>query len=133
MSFLSGALGKTIEYISMSGCNDELVSLKCPVDHKIAIKRIYYGVNADRRCASEGRNYKEDCCLRTYSDCIVQSERDYARVNSFCSGFVECNYNMTSISAFNQCKGISASKTDYMTIIYDCVPGNYKSLVDFSA
>ncbi|XP_052087669.1 uncharacterized protein LOC127724671 [Mytilus californianus] len=119
---LPGVLGKAIEHIFVSGCTDEEMSIKCPDNHKIAIKRLFYGVKKDRRCGLRGRNYMEDCCIRTHSDCIVMNEREYGKLNSYCSGFPECSYNVTVKSAVEACPDMSHKYTDYMTIIYDCIP-----------
>ena len=118
-----GVLGKAIEHIFVSGCTDEEMSIKCPDNHKIAVKRLFYGVKKDRRCGLRGRKYMEDCCIRTHSDCIVMNEREYGKLNSYCSGFPECSYNVTVKSAVDACPDMSHKYTDYMTIIYDCIPG----------
>jgi hypothetical protein len=77
----SASYGKTIENIFVSGCSGEEISLKCPSDHKIAIKRLFYGVKEDRKCGKKGRKYLDDCCRRTHGDCIVMNEKDYGKLN----------------------------------------------------
>lgn len=124
LHFIAGSYGKTIENIFVSGCSGEEISLKCPSNHKIAIKRLFYGVKEDRKCGKKGRKYLDDCCQRTHGDCIVMNEKDYGKLNFHCSGFDHCSYKVSTLSAEDVCQNMSHSYTDYMTIIYDCVPDN---------
>ncbi|XP_052812056.1 uncharacterized protein LOC128239458 [Mya arenaria] len=124
-SFLiSVTSASTLENIYTSGCSGERIRLNCPKGHKIAIKRLYFGVKSNPRCTGQGRKYSDDCCHPTYNDCLVsEDDSKYPYLNMMCSGLPGCDVEANNASSGDKCraKGYS-SMTDYMTVIHDCIP-----------
>ena len=100
--------------------------MKCPPKHKIAIKRVFYGAKLDRQCSRLGRKLSPECCERVQGDCIDHNSDIYTSLNIRCSGYRDCHYDITSIKATRVCRVSKDSKsrmTDFMTAVYDCIPG----------
>ncbi|KAJ8314844.1 hypothetical protein KUTeg_006994 [Tegillarca granosa] len=116
--------GQGVQNIYASGCTSEKIHLQCPDSHKIAIKRIFYGVKTDRMCRDQGRNRSSDCCQRTHRDCIVMDDDQYQVLNIKCSGYQECDHKVKRVNSRGTCENKEQRTTDYMTIIYDCIPGS---------
>ncbi|XP_060082050.1 uncharacterized protein LOC132561344 [Ylistrum balloti] len=111
----------SVQNIFVSGCSRETIELGCPLGHKIAIKRLFYGVKTDRKCADRGRKHKSDCCRRTYDDCLIFNEDKYNVLNIMCSGYRNCEVDVKRINTRGECDNPEWRLTDYMTVIYDCV------------
>ncbi|KAK3098115.1 hypothetical protein FSP39_016250 [Pinctada imbricata] len=97
--------------------------MNCPSKYKIAIKRVFYGVKEDRQCQRLKRSQPE-CCERTQGDCVEHNSKVYITLNGRCSGDVDCHYDVKAIET-DLCKTFKKSVTrltDYMTVVYDCVP-----------
>ncbi|KAL5009992.1 hypothetical protein ScPMuIL_012297 [Solemya velum] len=119
-----GVNSVVIQNIYSNGCSNEEMKLKCPDNHKIAIKRLFFGVKNDRNCVENGRRHSADCCQSTHHDCRVTDDRKYPRLNSGCSGYPSCTTDSLSIDTGGECPNPDWTSTDYMTVIHDCVPEN---------
>ncbi|KAL4233003.1 hypothetical protein ACF0H5_007689 [Mactra antiquata] len=116
-------LAASKQNIYSSGCSKERINLVCPENHKIAIKRLFYGIKNDARCSGQGRYHSVDCCQPTHTDCLVVDDRKYPVLNMLCSGQRGCDVPATSIQSGQACysKGYG-NMTDYMSVIHDCIP-----------
>ena len=125
MFLMISVQGVTLENIYTSGCNNERIRLECPKGHKIAIKRLFYGVKSNRRCTELGRKYSDDCCHPTYDDCLVSDDDSkYPFLNMMCSGLPGCDIEANNASSGSKCRNQGYdSVTSYMTVIHDCIPG----------
>lgn len=124
--YILGSLAVNKQNIYSSGCSGERINLVCPENHKIAIKRLFYGIKNDARCSGNGRHHSVDCCQPTHSDCLVVDDRKYPVLNMLCSGQRGCDIAATSIESGPTChaKGYG-NMTNYMSVIHDCIPGVY--------
>jgi hypothetical protein len=52
---------------------------------------------------------------------MINSDSDYPHFNTQCSGFQQCQINVKKVPVGTYCP--EATHTDYLTVIYDCVPG----------
>ncbi|KAL3883419.1 hypothetical protein ACJMK2_029686 [Sinanodonta woodiana] len=114
--------GVGIQTIYSSGCNNERIFLECPDLHKIAIKRLFYGVKQDRQCANQGRKHSMDCCQARHNDCLVVDDEKYPFLNMLCSGHRRCDIEAKSIETGVSCQDTGYKYTDFMTVIHDCIP-----------
>ncbi|XP_041351345.1 uncharacterized protein LOC121370277 [Gigantopelta aegis] len=116
---LSKEVNAELQNIYASGCNDQKLTLQCPEHHRIAINRIFYGVKTDPACRRGTQS--ADCCQVTYQDCRVNDDSHYPTLNTRCSGYQRCSFPVESVSTGKHCQE-DQWRTDYMTVIYDCVP-----------
>ena len=122
--YLSGAAKVGKQNVWSSGCSNERITLECPDFHKIAVKRLFYGVKNDTGCSGRGRERSVDCCQPTHNDCLVVDDLKYPFLNMLCSGRRGCDIEAESIQSGMSCRanGYGAT-TDYMSVIHDCIPG----------
>ncbi|KAL8570534.1 hypothetical protein ACOMHN_008891 [Nucella lapillus] len=106
------------ENIYASGCSGEEVILQCPLNHRIAIKRLFYGVKRSWDCQQIPR--KDGCCQADHKDCVINDDSKYPTLNTRCSGYHGCKFMVQKIPTGSRCG--SSPYTDYMTVIFDCVP-----------
>ena len=126
---LSGASSVGKQNIYSSGCSNNRITLECPDYHKIAIKRLFYGVKNDTRCAGKGREHSPDCCQPTHNDCLVVDDLKYPSLNMLCSGHRGCDIEAESIRSGTSCRANGYGEaTDYMSVIHDCIPGKYLAI-----
>lgn len=117
----ASSVGK--QNIYSSGCSNNRITLECPDYHKIAIKRLFYGVKNDTRCAGKGREHSPDCCQPTHNDCLVVDDLKYPSLNMLCSGHRGCDIEAESIRSGTSCRANGYGEaTDYMSVIHDCIP-----------
>lgn len=117
----ASSVGK--QNIYSSGCSNNRITLECPDFHKIAIKRLFYGVKNDTRCAGKGREHSPDCCQPTHNDCLVVDDLKYPALNMLCSGHRGCDIEAESIKSGISCQANGYGEmTDYMSVIHDCIP-----------
>nr|XP_022293650.1 uncharacterized protein LOC111104146 [Crassostrea virginica]XP_022293651.1 uncharacterized protein LOC111104146 [Crassostrea virginica]XP_022293652.1 uncharacterized protein LOC111104146 [Crassostrea virginica] len=109
-----------MENIYVSGCNDDEIRLECPANHKIAIKRVYFGAKTDTNCAKRGPLWSSGCCERGQGDCLVQDTDIYTTMNIRCSGYHFCQTTVKRIRTKSHC-GQGIKYTTYMTVVYSCV------------
>ncbi|XP_025097751.1 uncharacterized protein LOC112566040 [Pomacea canaliculata] len=107
----------TQENIIASGCTGEELSLQCPAGHRVALKRLFFGVKRSWDCQAPKR--AADCCSATHTDCMVNDDSKYPPLNTHCSGYQQCKFVVQKVPAMERCPG--SPHTDYMTVIYDCV------------
>lgn len=124
--FLSSQNGvrPEIESIYKTVCSHQKMSISCPDTHKIAIKRLYYGVKQDRRCNNRTliRNHQlPECCRASTNDCIVLEGSQYSMFNIHCSGYRSCDVRITAVKSSSFCSKIGP-KTHYQRVVYHCVP-----------
>lgn len=120
---LTGVRAQNKQNIYSSGCSNERVNLACPPNHKIAIKRLFYGIKNDNRCAGNGRQHSDDCCQPSHNDCLVVNDEKYPFLNMLCSGQRNCDIEAKSIASGKTCKAKGyGDMTDYMSVIHDCIP-----------
>lgn len=118
-----GASGVGKQNIYSSGCSNDRITLECPDYHKIAIKRLFYGVKNDTRCAGKGHEHSPDCCQPTHNDCLVVDDLKYPSLNMLCSGRRGCDIEAESIRSGVSCRANGyGMATDYMSVIHDCIP-----------
>lgn len=109
-----------MENIYVSGCNDDDIKLECPAQHKIAIKRVYYGAKTDSNCAKRGPLWSSGCCERGQGDCLVPNTDIYTTMNIRCSGYYSCQTTVKRIRTKDHCAR-EIKHTTYMTVVYSCV------------
>lgn len=114
-----------MENIYVSGCNDDDIQLECPEQHKIAIKRVYYGAKTDSNCAKRGPLWSSGCCERGQGDCLVPNTDIYTTMNIRCSGYQSCRDTVRRIRTKDHCAR-EIKHTTYMTVVYSCVAGQYE-------
>lgn len=124
--FLSSQNGvrPEIESIYKTVCSHQKMSISCPDTHKIAIKRLYYGVKQDPICNNRSliRNHQlPDCCRASTNDCIVLEGSQYPMFNIHCSGYRSCDVRITAVKTSSYCPKISP-ETHYQRVVYHCVP-----------
>ncbi|XP_050394663.1 uncharacterized protein LOC126812345 [Patella vulgata] len=105
--------------IYASACNNDYLNLQCPKNQRIAIKRLFHGVNTAKRCKNRKLG---DCCRATQNDCREIDESLYPKMNQRCSGRDKCSVIVESIPIRSAACHTDRDYTDYMTVIYDCVP-----------
>lgn len=109
------------ENIYATGCTDDEVILQCPEHSRIAIKRLFYGVKRNWECRPDrGVPREAACCHTSHTDCLVNDDSKYPTLNTHCSGYQQCKIMVQKVPAGASCT--DAANTDYMTVIYDCVP-----------
>ncbi|ESO93270.1 hypothetical protein LOTGIDRAFT_161833 [Lottia gigantea] len=104
--------------IYASACNNNYLNLQCPRNQRIAIKRLFYGVNTAKRCKNRKLG---DCCRATQNDCREFDDTVYPKLNNRCSGYEKCSIIVESVPIRSTGCQTDRSYTDYMTVIYDCV------------
>lgn len=123
VSMVTGVHSVNTHNIYTSGCSKERINLQCPINHKIAIKRLFYGIKNDARCSGNGRKHSVDCCQPTHNDCLVVDDTKYPFLNMLCSGQVNCDIEAKNISSGTSCRAKGYGEvTDYMSVIHDCIP-----------
>ncbi|XP_056016317.1 uncharacterized protein LOC125673491 isoform X2 [Ostrea edulis] len=109
-----------MENIYASACNDDEITLECPAENKIAIKRVYYGAKLDANCAKRGPLWSSGCCERGKADCLVPNSDIYTTMNIRCSGYKFCQTTVERIRTKSHCDR-KFKYTTYMTVVYSCI------------
>ncbi|XP_046330053.2 uncharacterized protein LOC124113640 [Haliotis rufescens] len=117
LAIIVAVCGEAKQNIYASGCNEQELKLDCGAGHRIAIKRLFYGVKLDAACVGHRRT-RRDCCTASHADCMVNREESYLDINTQCSGYPSCKFMVKKVTTSGQCL---KKTTDFMTIIYDCI------------
>ncbi|RUS91806.1 hypothetical protein EGW08_000377, partial [Elysia chlorotica] len=143
--FCTGVHGEATSNIFASGCTNQQMKLECPDDHHIAVKRVFYGVKYGLGCARpyssssyiprtpegarntssagtiDSSSSARSCCRPERGDCNVDDNKGIiTAINTKCSGRGRCDLQVERAKTEPPCT--HRSYTDYMTIVYDCVP-----------
>lgn len=122
--FIAGYL---CQYNTISVCNGENLQINCLDNEKIGIQRVFFGgkspdYNLD--CMSRGSS-DPACCRRGQGDCIFYNTITETVLKRMCSGRPRCVYQVRETKS-NRCRDPLITMSDYMTVYYECIPGNYR-------
>ncbi|CAI9739977.1 Hypothetical predicted protein [Octopus vulgaris] len=112
-----------MESLYKTVCSHHKLVITCPYYHKIAIKRLYYGIKPNAVCNNRSlitTGRLPMCCRGGPQDCIVLDASQYSNYTIYCSGYRTCDRKVAAVKSLSTCSKPN-QETHYQQVVYHCV------------